>query len=123
MRTFGVVVDAPHLDDCWRFLETVEDLTIEAFVPELCSVVPASLQATAIVLPCACKTSIWRSFVTICSAANLFLAIFFLFSSSTLSHRLVQKKPVRSRSGIWFNSGLWLVFPAWFAFWGITEAR
>ncbi|MEO6608435.1 MAG: hypothetical protein ABIN69_08195 [Aestuariivirga sp.] len=47
-------------------------------------------------MPCACSTSIWRSFVTICSAASLFLAIFFLLSSSILSHRLVQKKQVRS---------------------------
>ena len=58
--------------------------------------VPASLQATAIVLPWACNTSIWRSFVTICSAFSLFLAIFLLLSSSILSHRQVQKKPVRS---------------------------
>ena len=35
MRTFGVVVDAPHLDDRLRFLKTVEDLAVEAFVPEL----------------------------------------------------------------------------------------
>ena len=35
MRTFGVVVDAPHLDDRLRFLETVEDLAIQAFVPVL----------------------------------------------------------------------------------------
>ena len=51
MRTFGVVVDAPFLDDHLGFLETVADLAIEAFIPELCSVVPASLKATAIVLP------------------------------------------------------------------------
>ena len=35
MPTFGVVVDALHLDDRLRFLETVEDLAIEAFIPEL----------------------------------------------------------------------------------------
>ena len=35
MRTFGVAVDAPHLDDRLRFLETVEDLAIEALVSEL----------------------------------------------------------------------------------------
>ena len=34
MWTFGVVVDAPQLYDRLRFLETVEDLAIEAFVPE-----------------------------------------------------------------------------------------
>ena len=94
MRTFGVVVDAPFLDDHLGFLETVEDLAIEAFIPELCSVVPASLQARAIVLPEGCNTLIWQSFITICSAASLFLAIFFLLASSILSYRLVQKKPV-----------------------------
>ncbi|MDP1701653.1 MAG: hypothetical protein Q8L53_11950 [Aestuariivirga sp.] len=47
-------------------------------------------------MPCPCSTSIWRSFVTICSAASLFRAICFLLSSSILSYRLVQKKPVRS---------------------------
>ena len=94
---FGVVVDAPFIDDHLGFLETVEDLAIEAFIPELCSVVPASLQATAIVLPWACNASIWRSFVTICSAASLFLAIFFLLSSSILSYRLLQKKQLRSQ--------------------------
>ena len=72
MRTFGVNVSAPHLDDHLCFLETAEEFAVEAFVQELCSVVPASLQATEIVLPWACNTSIWRSFVTICSAASLF---------------------------------------------------
>ena len=98
MRTFGGVVDAPFLNDHLRFFEAVEDFTIQTFIPEFCSVVPASLLATAIVLPCACSTSIWRSFLTICSAASLFLAIFFLLSSSILSHRLVQKKMVMSNA-------------------------
>ena len=35
MRTFDVVVDAPHLDDRLRFFEAVGDFTIEAFIPEL----------------------------------------------------------------------------------------
>ena len=35
MRTFGVIVDAPFLDDHLGFLETVEDLAIEALSPEL----------------------------------------------------------------------------------------
>jgi hypothetical protein len=69
----------------------------------------------AIVLPCPCSTSIWRSFVTICSAASFFLAIFFLLSSSILSYRLVQKKPVRSQGGefskpcpvAWWNTERW----------------
>ena len=35
MRTFGVVVDAPHLNDILSFFESIEQLAIEAFVPEL----------------------------------------------------------------------------------------
>ena len=35
MWAFGVVVDAPFLDDHLGFLETVGDLAIEAFIPEL----------------------------------------------------------------------------------------
>jgi len=96
MRSPGVVVDTPVLNDHLCLLQAVEDLTIQAFVPELCSVIPASLQAAPILLPCPCKTSICRSFVTICSAANLFLGIVLLLSRLILSHRLVQKRPVRS---------------------------
>jgi hypothetical protein len=33
--TFGVVVDAPFLNDYLSFLETVEDFAIQTFVPEL----------------------------------------------------------------------------------------
>ena len=48
--------------------------------------------------PVPAATSIWRSFVTMCAAVSFFLARFFLLSSSILSYRLVQKKPVRSLS-------------------------
>ena len=34
MRAFGVVVDAPLLDNHLCLPEAVEDLTIEAFIPE-----------------------------------------------------------------------------------------
>ena len=78
MRPSGVVVDAPVLDDHLSFLQTVEDLAIQAFVSEFRSVIPASLQAAAMLLPCPCITSICRSFVTICSAPNLFLGIVIL---------------------------------------------
>jgi len=40
VRTFGVVVDAPLLDDHLCFPETVEDFTIEAFIPELAAIFP-----------------------------------------------------------------------------------
>jgi hypothetical protein len=78
MRPSGVVVNTPVLDDHLSLLQAVEDLAIQAFVPELCSVIPASLQADAILLPCPCITSICRSLVTICSAAKFFLGIFLL---------------------------------------------
>ena len=32
---FGVVVDAPFLNDHPRFLETVEDFAVKTFAPEL----------------------------------------------------------------------------------------
>ena len=35
MRAFRVVVDAPLLNDDLCFSKTVEDLPIEAFIPEL----------------------------------------------------------------------------------------
>ena len=35
MRTFGVIVDAPFLNDYLGFLETVEEFAVDAFVPEL----------------------------------------------------------------------------------------
>ena len=35
MRTFGVIVDAPFLDDHLGFLETVEDFAVQTFIPEL----------------------------------------------------------------------------------------
>ena len=73
MRTFNIVLNAPFLDDHLGLPEAVEEFAIHAFVPKLSSVVLASLQATAIVLPCACSTSIGRSFVTICSAQIILL--------------------------------------------------
>jgi transposase len=40
------------------------------------------LHRRIMLLPCPCSTSIGRSFVTICSAANLFLGIFLLLPRS-----------------------------------------
>jgi hypothetical protein len=53
-----VVLIAPLLDDDLGFLETVEDLLVEAFVAQLCCDMPASRHATAGVLPCDINTSI-----------------------------------------------------------------
>ena len=49
MQTFGVVVDAPFLNDHSRLFETVEDRAVGAFVPELCPVVTALLQSTGMI--------------------------------------------------------------------------
>src|SRR5918997_2549926 len=72
MRPHTVVVIAPRADDHLSFLEAVEDLQLQALVPELCSEMAASLQARAMLLPCASCTSIWRSLAIICSGVNLF---------------------------------------------------
>ena len=96
VRSSGVVVNAPVFNDHRGLLQAIEYLTVQAFVAELRSVVPTPLRAAAIHLPCPCKTSICRSFVTICSAPNLFLGIILLPPRLILTHRLVQKTPGRS---------------------------
>ena len=75
MRPHAVVVIAPGADDDLSFLETVEDLQLQALVPEFCSETAASLQASAMLLPWASCTSIWRNFAIICSELNLFFGM------------------------------------------------
>src|SRR5918993_247247 len=75
MRPHAVVVIAPGADDHLSFFQTVEDLQLQALVPEFCSEMAASLQARAMLLPCASCTSIWRSLAMICSGLNLFFGI------------------------------------------------
>jgi hypothetical protein len=58
VRLFGVLARALIPDKDLRFPETVEDFVIQTFIPEICSTVPASFQAMAIVLPGPCKTFI-----------------------------------------------------------------
>jgi hypothetical protein len=89
---------SPLLDDDLCFFQAAEDLSVEQFVPELCSDMPASRQATGVGLRCAIDTSIWRSSVTICSALNLFFGMTQAPFQAILSQRLVQKSPVRSAS-------------------------
>jgi len=57
-----------------------------------------AIHGAATLLPCPCKTSIYCSFVTICSASNLFLGIIFL-SRLIVSHRLVQSRRYLDRVG------------------------
>ena len=40
METFGVVVNAPFLNDHLSFLEAVEDFAIETFIHDILSVAP-----------------------------------------------------------------------------------
>src|SRR5919107_4952000 len=75
MRPHAVVVIAPGADDHLSFLEAVEDHQLQALVPELCSEMAASLQASAMLLPCARCTSIWRNVAMICSGLNLFFGM------------------------------------------------
>jgi hypothetical protein len=95
VRSDRVVVLPPLLDDDLSFFQTVEDLSIEQLIAQLCCDIPASRQAIAVGLPCAIDTSIWRSSVTICSALNLFFGMTGSFPSS-FSHNAWFKK---ARSG------------------------
>ena len=73
MRSKGVVVPTPALDDDLGLLERGEDLAVEQLVPELTSVTPMERIATATDRPCAVSTSTWRSLATISSGLCLFL--------------------------------------------------
>ena len=75
MRPHPIVVIAPGSDHDLSLLEAVEDLQLQALVPEFCSEMAASLQASAMLLPWASCTSIWRSFAMICSELNLFFGM------------------------------------------------
>ena len=75
MRSNGVVVPTPALDDDLGLLERVEDLAVEQLVPELTSVTLIERIASATGRPCAVSTSTCRSFATISSGLCLFLDI------------------------------------------------
>src|SRR5918998_201056 len=75
MRPHAVVVVLPSANDHLGLLEAVEDLQLQALVPELCSEMAASLQASATLLPWASCTSIWRNVAMICSGVNLFFGM------------------------------------------------
>src|SRR5918997_7058448 len=75
MRPHTIVVVLPSAEDHLGLLEAVEDLQLQALVPELCSEMAASLQASAMLLPWASCTSIWRSLAITCSELNLFFGM------------------------------------------------
>jgi hypothetical protein len=65
----------PGTDDDLSFFQPAEDLQLQALVSEFYSEMVASLQASAMLLPWASCTSIWRSLAMICSELNLFFGI------------------------------------------------
>ena len=67
--------DPSGADHHLSLLEAVEDLQLQALIPELCSEMAASLQAGALLLPWANCTSIWRNMAMICSGLNLLFGI------------------------------------------------
>jgi hypothetical protein len=66
---------SPLLDDNLRFLQAVENFSIQQLIAQFCSDMSASRQAPGVAFTCAIDTSIWRSSVTICSALNLFFGM------------------------------------------------
>src|ERR671912_2193980 len=68
-----VVVAPPALDHNFGLLQGVEDLPIQQFVSEPTSVTPIERTASATGVPCATRTSTWRSLETISSGLCLFL--------------------------------------------------
>src|SRR5215212_7659105 len=68
MRAHAVVVLPPALDDDLRLAQGVEDLPIQQFVSKPTSVTPIARIASATGVPCATRTSTWRSLVIISSA-------------------------------------------------------
>src|SRR5215213_638528 len=65
----GVIRPGPDHD--LSLFQAVEDLPLQALVPEFCSERPASLQASARLFPCAICTAIWRSLTTLCSGLTV----------------------------------------------------
>ncbi len=75
MGTQAVVVISPSADHDLGLCQAVEDLQLQALIPERCSEMAASLQASAMLLPWANCASIWHSVAMICSELNLFLGL------------------------------------------------
>src|SRR5918998_2428722 len=73
-----VVVAPPALDHNFGLLQGVEDLPIQQFVSEPTSVTPIERIASATGVPCATRTSTWRSLATISSGVCRFLRIVIL---------------------------------------------
>src|SRR3954466_14679655 len=78
MQAHAVVVPSPAFDDDLRLAQRVEDLAIQQVIPQPTSVTPMARIASATGVPCATRTSTWRSLDTISSGVCLFLRIVIL---------------------------------------------
>src|SRR3712207_7754271 len=92
MRPHAIVMIPPGTHHHLSFSQAVEDLQLQALVPELCSEMAASLQASAMLLPWASCTSIWRNVAITCSGLNLFFGM------------AVSLVPGQSSPSTWSNS-------------------
>src|SRR5918997_3317268 len=102
VRSKGVVVPTPALDDDLGLLERGEDLAVEQLVPELTSVTPIERIASATLRPCETSTSTWRSLATISSGLCLFLT---MDPSSFSSHKPYFKADHFKGGGSWCTGG------------------
>src|SRR4028118_2163606 len=78
MRPDRIEVPSPALDDDLSLPQGVEDLPIQQLVPEATSVTSIERIASATGVPCATRTSTWRSLEMISSGVCLFLRIVIL---------------------------------------------
>ena len=80
-----IVVIPPSADHDLGLLRATKDLELQALVPDSCSEMAVSLQASARHLPCADCTSIRHSLAIVCSALNLFCSILGFLASGQVS--------------------------------------
>src|ERR671913_1736103 len=78
MRPHAVVMPPPAFDDDPGLLQGVKDLPIQQFISQPTSVTPIARIASTTGVPCATRTSTWRSLDTISSGVCRFLRIVIL---------------------------------------------
>src|SRR4051795_11860601 len=78
MQAHAVVVPSPAFDDDLRLAQRVEDLAIQQVIPQPTSVTPMARIASATGVPCATRTSTWRSLEMISSGGCLLLIVILL---------------------------------------------
>ena len=90
VRSDGVVVAPPALDDDLGFTQRVEDLAVEQFVTKTTSLTPIWRIASTMPWPCETRTSTCRSFVTISSGRASSSA----YRSSLMPNDILQVGPL-----------------------------